>query len=166
MPAYHTGMDDTPTPLSPLDPRFLRVLRWKGTITAVVLLVVALGVETVFYRTDLPNGIVLAVAVALGLWLAIVAPPRRYAHWRFALTDAELHVAHGWWVRVHTIVPVARVQHIDLTQGPVERMCGVATLVLHTAGTEHAKVVVPGLARDRAEAVRDRIRAAIEASPW
>ena len=142
------------------------MLRWKGAVAAAVLLGVALVAETVFYHRDLPNGIALAIAAVLGIWLAMVAPPRRYAHWRFALSDVELHVAHGWWVRVHTIVPVARVQHIDLTQGPVERMCGVATLVLHTAGTEHAKVVVPGLARDDAERVRDRIRAAIEASPW
>ncbi len=57
-PAYHTAMDDRITPLRPLDPAFLRVLRWKGAIVAFVLLVAALGVETVFYNTDLPNGIV------------------------------------------------------------------------------------------------------------
>lgn len=165
LPVYHTAMD-TPLALAPLDPRFLRVLRWHGAIVAVVLLAAALGAEAILYQTDLPNGIVLAIAAALAGWLALVAPPRRFAHWRFAIDDTELHVAHGWWVRIHTIVPVGRVQHIDLTQGPIERMCGVATLVLHTAGTEHAEVRVPGLARDRAEAVRDRIRAAIEASPW
>ncbi len=153
-------------PLAPLDPAFLRVLRWRGAIQSVVLLVLAALAEIILNQQGLPNGIVLAVAIALGLWLTIVSPPRRFVHWRFAFDGRELHVAHGWLTRVHTIVPVGRVQHIDLQQAPVERGCGVATLVLHTAGTDHSRVAVPGLARAQAEAVRDRIRTAIGASPW
>lgn len=166
LPAYHTAMDDEPAVLSPLDPRFLRVLRWRGGITGVAVLAIGAGIEAVLYAAEQVNGIAITVAAAIALWAGLIAPARRFVHWRFALTDRELHVAHGWWLRTHTIVPIGRVQHIDLTQGPIERMCGVATLVLHTAGTEHAEVDVPGLARDHAEAVRDRIRAAIEASPW
>jgi len=162
-PPITPGMDIR---LDPLDPRYLSVLRWDGAIMAAFLLLPAAGAEAALYANDLPNGFVVAVALAIGAWLTLVAPARRFRHWGFALTDTELHVAHGWWTRVHTIVPVGRVQHIDLTQGPVERGCKVATLVLHTAGTEHARVTVPGLARERAEEVRDRIRAAIETSPW
>ncbi len=165
LPAYHTLMDDMPT-LAPLDPGFLRVLRWRGAILSLILVVAAAIGEVVLYSQDLPNGFALAAAVAIGLWLTIVAPPRRFAHWGFAFDDRELHVAHGWLTRVHTIVQVGRVQHIDLSQSPIERICGVATLVLHTAGTDHSRVAVPGLSRERAEEVRDRIRSAIEASPW
>ncbi len=152
--------------LDPLDPRYLSVLRWHGAITGALLLLPAAGLETALYFNDLPNGFVVAIALAVAAWLTVVAPPRRFRHWGFLLTDRELHVAHGWWTRVHTIVPVGRVQHIDLTQGPIERSQGVATLVLHTAGTEHSEVTVPGLSRERAEEVRDRIRTAIETSPW
>lgn len=165
LPAYHTAMDDMPT-LAPLDPGFLRVLRWRGAILSLVLLVIAGIAEVVLHTQDLPNGFALAAAVAIGLWLTLVAPARRFVHWGFAFDDRELHLAHGWLTRVHTIVPVGRVQHIDLSQSPIERMCGVATLVLHTAGTDHSRVAVPGLSRGRAEEVRDRIRGAIEASPW
>lgn len=163
--AYHTWMDAMP-PLAPLDPGFLRVLRWRGAIQSAVLVGAAALAEVVLNRKGLPNGIVLAVAIAIGLWLTIVSPQRRFAHWGFAFDGRELHVAHGWLTRVHTVVPVGRVQHIDLRQSPVERGCGVATLVLHTAGTDHSRVAVPGLAHGHAEAVRDRIRAAIETSPW
>ncbi len=164
-PPITLSMDDAPA-LAPLDHRFLNVLRWRGGILAGALLVLAAVVELILHEQDLPNGIVLSLAVALGLWLTLIAPARKFAHWGFVLGDRELHVAHGWLTRVHTIVPIGRVQHIDLAQGPVERSCGVATLVLHTAGTDHSRVIVPGLARDTAEGVRDRIRAAIEASPW
>lgn len=166
LPAYHTVMDQTPLSLAPLDRRFVTVLRWRSAVAALVVLAVAGVGEAIVYRQDWPNGIAAGVAVLIAFWLVAIAPPRRFAHWGFALDDRELHIAHGWLTRVHTIVPIGRVQHIDLTQGPIERGCGVATLVLHTAGTDHSLVTVPGLAREQAEAVRDRIRSAIEASPW
>ncbi len=166
LPAYHTAMDHMPLSLAPLDRRFVTVLRWRAVVAALVVLAVAGVAEAVLYGQDWPNGIVAGIAILIALWLIVVAPPRRFAHWGFALDERELHIAHGWLTRVHTIVPIGRVQHIDLTQGPIERGCGVATLVLHTAGTDHSLVTVPGLAREQAEAVRDRIRSAIEASPW
>lgn len=159
-------MEATPPLLAPLDRRFVTVLRWRSAIVALAIVAVAGVVEAILYDRGLPNGLAVVPALAIALWITLVAPPRRFAHWGFALDDRELHVAHGWLTRMHTIVPIGRVQHIDLTQGPIERGCGIATLVLHTAGTDHSLVSVPGLAREQAEAVRDRIRRAIESSPW
>jgi uncharacterized protein len=73
----------------------------------------------------------------------------------------ELHIAQGVWTRIETVVPLARVQHIDVSQGPIERGFGVCRLVLHTAGTMNSRVVLPGLARATAERMRDEIRARI-----
>ena len=72
----------------------------------------------------------------------------------------------GWLTREHTIVPLSRVQHIDVSQGPIERSAGVATLSLHTAGTENSLVVLPGISRQRAEEIRDAIRGRISDAPW
>ncbi|WP_294318562.1 PH domain-containing protein [uncultured Sphingomonas sp.] len=157
-------MDDIPA-LGSLDRRFLNVLRWRGAIKALILLAVAAIGELVLADQRLPNGLAAVPALAFGAWLTFVAPARKFTHWGFALDDRELQVAHGWLMRVHTVVPIGRVQHIDLSQGPIERACGVATVVLHTAGTDHSRVAVPGLSREAAEEVRDRIRAAIGASP-
>jgi membrane protein YdbS with pleckstrin-like domain len=69
--------------------------------------------------------------------LAAVAllPGRRYRAWGFAEGEDELTVKHGLMIRKVTIVPFGRVQHIDVAQGPIQRMLGLATLVLNTAGT-------------------------------
>lgn len=158
-------MDDTPA-LGALDRRFVNVLRWRGAVLALAVLAVAGIGELILADQGLPNGLAAVPALAIGAWLTFVAPGRKFGHWGFALDDRELQVAHGWLMRVHTIVPIGRVQHIDVSQGPIERACGVATVVLHTAGTDHSRVAVPGLSREAAEGVRDRIRAAIGASPW
>jgi membrane protein YdbS with pleckstrin-like domain len=73
----------------------------------------------------------------------------------------ELQVRHGVLVQVHTVVPLDRVQHIDIAQGPLERAFGVSRLIVHTAGTLHSQVTVPGLLRRTAEAMRDEIRVRI-----
>ena len=70
----------------------------------------------------------------------------------------NLQVVRGWLFHVDTVVPLVRVQHIDVTRGPLEKMFGVATLVVHTAGTHNSIVTLPGLAPERAAAIRDIIR--------
>ena len=40
----------------------------------------------------------------------------------------------------------------------IDKMFGIATLVVHTAGTHNSIVTVPGLAPDRAAEIRDIIR--------
>ena len=67
----------------------------------------------------------------------------------------------GWW-RSETLVPVSRVQHLDLERGPIERQLGLATLVVHTAGTRMAAVKLPLLALDDAEALRAHLARQVE----
>ena len=54
-------------------------------------------------------------------------------------------------------VPRSRVQHTDVSQGPVERRFGLGTLVIYTAGTDHAKVDLAGLEHGVALRLRDHL---------
>ena len=56
-----------------------------------------------------------------------------------------------------TNVPRSRVQHTDVSQGPLERRYGVGTLVIHTAGTDDAVVTQRGLTHGTALAIRDHL---------
>ena len=66
----------------------------------------------------------------------------------------------GW--RSEISVPKSRVQHTDVSQGPLQRRFGLATLVLHTAGTQHAAVSLSGLSHEAALQIRDYL---IEGGP-
>lgn len=146
-----------------LEPGQLGVMRAHAYITAIVLLVAAFVGETVL-RTAVDGlffGVVLGPLVLILAWPVLMAPPRRYRAWGYRIDPEELHIAQGIWTRTETVVPLARVQHIDVSQGPIERRYGVSRLVLHTAGTMHSRVVLPGLSRETAEAVRDEVRTRI-----
>ena len=74
--------------------------------------------------------------------------------------DADgLEYEHGWIVRHRISVPRSRIQHTDVTQGPYERRFGLASLVVYTAGTEHASIAIEGLSHATALAVRDALLA-------
>lgn len=154
-------------PLQPLERGQLNVMRVTGAISTVTLTAGAAlaGWGLSHALPWLPVWAAPIVVALLGLW-SIALAPRRWARWGWAWTGRELHVASGWLVRSHTIVPAARVQHIDVTQGPVERMFGVATLVLHTAGTANSEVDLPGITRETAEEIRDAIREHLSSDPW
>ncbi|MBU2166418.1 MAG: PH domain-containing protein [Alphaproteobacteria bacterium] len=143
------------------------MLRIRAAFGWLMVGLVAAGIEVfLHWRTDAPPGLVAGPVILLGLVSVVFFVPRRWRRWGYAFTERELHIAHGWLVRVHTVVPVSRVQHIDVSQGPLERGAGVATLSLHTAGTENSLVALPGIRRQRAEEIRDAIRDRISDAPW
>lgn len=145
-----------------LDPRIRTVWRLGAGLRFGLVLLLALAFDAGRLFSDtrtVPLGVVpLAVAVAASLHLAVYIP-RRYAAWRYALDADALVLRRGVLTHVETVVPVGRVQHLDVRQGLIEREHGLARLVVHTAGTQAASVTLPGLALSDAEALRDTLRA-------
>jgi hypothetical protein len=60
-----------------------------------------------------------------------------------------------------SVVNVARsrIQHTDVSQGPLERRFGLAGLLIYTAGTDHAEVQLRGLDHATALRIRDHLLA-------
>lgn len=156
-----------PIALTPLETGQRTLMHLRALVPAALLAAggVALGVMAQA-RLGLPAWPIPLAIGLVAIWAVAVAPRRRWAAWGWAVEGDEMHVAHGVWTQVHTVVPLTRVQHIDVAQGPFERMFGVARLVLHTAGTAHAIVTLPGISRPDAERLRDTIRGQIRAESW
>lgn len=68
----------------------------------------------------------------------------------YDLGDDELFYARGAVVDVLTVVPLGRVQHIDIAQGLIERRFGLARLIVHTSALRLTIVMVRAAAIGRA----------------
>jgi hypothetical protein len=68
-----------------------------------------------------------------------------------------LQIRRGVFWRTVIDVPRSRVQHTDVSQGPLERRFGLGALVVYTAGTDHSRVDLRGLSHDTAFAIRDHL---------
>ncbi|HEY0113025.1 MAG TPA: PH domain-containing protein [Allosphingosinicella sp.] len=156
----------TGTKLISLERGQLWLMRVHAAGAALVILAAAAIGETVLAdRFELPRGILLLPLLLPVLYFVLLAPGRRYRAWGYGMAEDELEVRRGVWTQIHTVVPLERIQHIDVAQGPLERAFGVCRLILHTAGTLHSQVLVPGLSRADAERMRDEIRGRIREEP-
>jgi membrane protein YdbS with pleckstrin-like domain len=100
----------------------------------------------------------LLLGACLGIvLLAVAAPPLAWARWRYGFLGDLLLMRYGILFVEERAVPVRRMQHVDLIRGPIERLFGLATLVVFTAGNEGSAFRVPGLRVTRAQELRDRI---------
>lgn len=95
----------------------------------------------------------LLLQTVLTLWM----PSLAWERWAWVVREGDLLIGHGVVFRSITAIPLQRVQHVDLRQGPVEQSLGLARLAIYTASGSGADGVLPGLALAEAEALRDRL---------
>ena len=103
-----------------------------------------------------------AAVVALLTVVRLAILPRNLRSWGYAERADDLLVRHGLLYRRLSIVPYGRMQFVDVTAGPVERLFGLATVQLHTAAAA-SDAKIPGLAPAEATRLRDRLAALGEA---
>jgi len=138
-----------------LDPRVRVVWAVRALLGAVVLGGALLVLDR--FAVSVP---LWAVGAAVGLVavLGLAHVVLRYRRWRYELQADALYLERGVVTEVETAVPFVRIQHVDTQRGPLERLAGVSSVVLYTAGSRGADVTVPGLAPTRAEDLRERLR--------
>jgi hypothetical protein len=138
-----------------LHPRVRVVWAAQAAITAVVVGLVVFAVSR--FALSLPVWAPVAAFAAFlvgGVGLALA----RYRVWRYEVRDDALYLERGVFTRVRTVVPFVRIQHVDSSRGPVERLAGLASTVVYTAGSRGADVTVPGLTPDGADGLRERLK--------
>jgi membrane protein YdbS with pleckstrin-like domain len=148
-----------------LDPRAIPMQRLVGAlIGACVATVVLVGLFIAFAVADSLPGWIRALLSSAWLALVIVAavvayrwPLRHYQHTSYRVDDQGIEIRRGVLWRVVINVPRSRVQHIDVSQGPLGRRYGLGTLIVYTAGTDHAKVAFAGLEYGRALRIREHL---------
>ena len=145
-------------PVSPALARMRHTVLLVGAVVvaaALVVLLVVLGAPL-----WLPVLVVLVVAAAAAWAWVLVTRNARW--WGYAERDDDLYIKHGALYRRLVAVPYGRMQYVDVTAGPLEQAYGIATVHLHTA-SPHTSARIPGLPRDEAARLRDRLTSLGEA---
>jgi len=139
-----------------LDPRAKLLWRLTGALQAVPILAGGAFASYVFagqvpiYLALLP----LLAAAALNVLFVLVLPPLLWRRWRYEIRSLEVDLQRGLLRVTRTLVPMARVQHVDTRHGPLQRRLGLSTVVFYTAAGPNE---IPQLAQKTAAEVRDRI---------
>ncbi|MDH3591996.1 MAG: PH domain-containing protein [Planctomycetota bacterium] len=147
--------------MRPLDPKAPRLWRLQASAAAALLslgsllpfTVLGTALETFWAPAALWLALTILLVVRAWIW-----PGLRYRYERYALSPDAFEFRRGVLWRIEGHVPRSRVQHTDVRQGPFESLFDLATLVIYTAGTEHASIACEGLAKTRADDIRERLQ--------
>ena len=132
-----------------VDPRYLRVRLAGVALAAVVVLAGALVLAALVDEVVIISIVTAGLLGVFGVTAAIGVAEVRRLGYQIRQHDLSLRsgvVRH----RVETL-PFARVQHVNVSRGPVERALGLATLDVSTAGPD---ISIPGLAEDDANRIK------------
>ena len=141
-----------------LDSRAIRLWRLTAALGMTPLVIGGGVAMQVLLRLDqTPAWIALLpllLAILLGIVTIGVVPPLRWRMWRYEIRPDEIDLQRGiLWIE-RTLVPLARIQHVDTRQGPLQRRFGLSTVVFYTAAGPNQ---IPELSTPVASEVRDRI---------
>ncbi|WP_196138205.1 PH domain-containing protein [Aliikangiella sp. G2MR2-5] len=80
----------------------------------------------------------------------------------YALREKDILYKRGIFWKTQTGVSFKRVQHIDLSNGPIERYFGLGSIKFFTAGGSHADLKISGLPVEITEKLRSKALESIE----
>lgn len=152
-------MDTNGLPANQLDVRAKTA--WRLQIAAglafFALLLVVYTVAMVVLSTPVLVWVlpVLGFVALTAVWLG-PAVEIMYRRWRWEVTDTEVRLQSGLIIIKRTVIPMARIQHVDTSQGPILRLFDLSEVHVSTAAGPHK---IPMLAETDAAAIRDRIAA-------
>lgn len=145
-------------PKETLDPKALKAWRFKGLIWGMVYLLILLGygVATRFFD----------ILPLWGLWVLVgfftfslilqvgIVPAYRMRYWGYEIREDALDIQSGFFIIKRVLIPINRVQHIDLAAGPILRKYQLASIEITTAGSNHS---IPALSQDTAMSIREKL---------
>lgn len=138
----------------PMSPQLRTMWVLRSLINVLILAVIAAIPLTIWLGWDGLLYVLAGYVVLAGLRAIAVA--RTVKTWAYAERDQDLLVRHGLLTRRLSIVPYGRIQLIDLSAGPFDRMFGLTTVQVRTAALG-SNTEVPGLDPPVAAALRDRL---------
>jgi uncharacterized protein len=116
----------------------------------------AVALFAVLVASTVTGALIAAAGALLAAVLAQVFVARRVRAWGYAEREDDLFVKRGVLFSRLSVIPYGRMQFVDVTAGPFERIFGLATVRMHTAAAA-SDARIPGLESDEAARVRDRL---------
>lgn len=95
----------------------------------------------------------------------IVYPSIEYKQWKYRITKDKIEFSEGiYWIKT-VVIPIVRVQHIKISEGPINRKYNLANLQIYTAGGSYT---IPNIelktAEEISEFLKDKVKEKVEAN--
>lgn len=113
-----------------------RVTRFIGLLIVGTVLAVALFLlsRQSFLKEYMIFGYIITGLICTYMLITIyLYPAIEYRQWGYIISDDRIEIRHGIFLIKITVIPIVRIQHITISQGPINRKLGISTINVHTA---------------------------------
>ncbi len=86
-------------------------------------------------------------------------PAIEYRQWGYMISKDRVEIRHGIFFVETTIIPVVRIQHITVSQGPILRKLSLSNVIIHTAS---GAFTIEGLSNENARAIAEALKAKLD----
>ena len=136
--------------------RYVRVLQVRLLVSMLLLLIVTTvllhTIISLQYIIMITSCIVVAIAV-----IATVVLPRKVRLTRYLVGELDVNLQKGFLFRQHISLAINRIQHLEVTQSPVERLLKLSRIAIYTAGGYQSDLVIPGVETSTAMQIKQRL---------
>ena len=151
-----------------LDPKAIRLWRLSRFIGLIILIILLIAgyLITANRFNDLPGDlswiqwyvIGSLIIIAFQLLNILVYPIIEYRQWSYCLTPDRIEIKKGIIFHQTTIIPITRIQHVTVNEGPLARLYKLAGLDIMTAGSSSK---IDCLSADIARQLCDQLKTAV-----
>ncbi len=102
--------------------------------------------------------IVKVIAIALAVYKVIgiiIYPQIEYKQWGYKIAEDRVDIRHGIFFVTHSVIPVVRIQHITVSQGPVNRKLGLYEVEMSLASDNFE---IPCLSKAVADEISENLK--------
>lgn len=144
-----------------LDKRILISWRIARAISIFIVLCIIAAVliflsRNSFFERYIFYAYLLSGAITVFMLLTLyLLPAIEYRQWGYIITDDRVEIRHGIFFVRNTVIPIVRIQHITISQGPINRKLSISTVNIHTASGQFA---IEGISNKDAASIAENLK--------
>lgn len=144
----------------------------RAIATVIVAAILIIGDYFLTTKLDFLRGnLSLYVNIGIGIIIffmilnTVAYPSIEYKQWKYMITKDKIEFSEGiYWIKT-VVIPIVRVQHIKISEGPINRRFNLANLQIYTAGGSYT---IPNIELKKAEEIseflKDKVKEKVEAN--
>ncbi|MCL1092760.1 PH domain-containing protein [Shewanella kaireitica] len=145
--------------LQKVDERYYTQVLYESLFIALIGFIIA-SLATILPGALSVTYVILVITAVLLLMFTIGYLRHRQAQkLGYGVCEHEFLMEKGLWWHKRTSLPYSRLQHVSLSQGPLERHFNLFTLKCFSAGSGSAEIELPGIEQQTAEHLRQHLLA-------
>jgi putative membrane protein len=102
-------------------------------------------------------------AIGIAMVAIVLTSILSWLRYTYRLEQNELRIEYGVFVRKKRYIPLERIQSLDISEGILQRLCGMVKVKVETAGgsgTDEAEAVLAAISKEEARYIQEYVAAA------